>query len=260
MSKSTNSAPALSARRATPVVPNSITMVPKDRPPSCRRRFTGFSLTRPSGGGRRPPAFARNGLRLQHLAVDHVAGRPPLRDGEDAGEGALAHHAEALVRPGQGVGRQDHVVELEDRVRGIDGFLLEDVEGGAGDGALPQGRRQRRLIDDGPAGDVDQVGRRLHPVQLRGADEVAGLRGQGTADEDEVGLPEQVRQRHQPRPSPAAASLAGEGIGGQQVHLEGRAQPADPRGRCCPAPPRRGCAPAGRGPCGRPCRPSAPPA
>ena len=43
---------------------------------------------------------------------------------------------ETLIGPAQGMGRQDHIVQIEQRVVEGEGLDLEDVEAGAGDPSL----------------------------------------------------------------------------------------------------------------------------
>ena len=55
------------------------------------------------------------------------------------------------------------------------GLVLEHVEAGAGDLFARQRADQRRLVDDGAAGGVDEESRRLHQAQLARADLVMRL-------------------------------------------------------------------------------------
>ena len=91
-------------------------------------------------------------------------------------------HAEAGF---QGFGRdsgavrgQHDVAQEGERVVLGQGFGGEDVEAGAGDAAVGERVPERCLMDDGAAGGVDQDGGGLHQGELRGADEVRGLRGE----------------------------------------------------------------------------------
>src|SRR5215470_5067859 len=59
--------------------------------------------------------------------------------------------------------RGDHRVrELAERVVERQRLLVEDVEAGAGDGPVPQGPDEGRLVDDGAPRGVDEVRGRLH--------------------------------------------------------------------------------------------------
>src|ERR1043166_955327 len=67
--------------------------------------------------------------------------------------GAVA--GKALIGPAQRMGRQDHVVELQDRIGRIRRLSLQHVEPGAGDASFLQYLGQRLLVDDRPARRVD---------------------------------------------------------------------------------------------------------
>jgi hypothetical protein len=55
--------------------------------------------------------------------------------------------------------RQDHVVEREQRVPGLQAIVLIDVEHGAGEALFAQRLDQRFLLHHGTAADVDQPSR-----------------------------------------------------------------------------------------------------
>ena len=83
------------------------------------------------------------------------------------------------------MGQQHGVLLLGKALRQI-GFVLVDVQPGAGDAALPQGLHQGPLVHHRSPGGVDEKGRGLHAPQLTGADEVAGVRGQRHVQRNEV--------------------------------------------------------------------------
>ena len=58
------------------------------------------------------------------------------------------------------------------RIFGVRRLLLQHVEPGTGDATLLQHLGQRLLIDDRPAGGVDEKGRRLHQRQALGIHQV----------------------------------------------------------------------------------------
>ena len=68
------------------------------------------------------------------------------------------------------VGGDDHLVHLPQRRLRGQGFLLEDVQRRARQLVRPEGRDQRRLVDDRPAGDVYQDGAVADRVEFRLAD------------------------------------------------------------------------------------------
>src|SRR5262245_14939868 len=92
--------------------------------------------------------------------------------------------------------REDDVVHLAQWMIGGQRLDVEHVEPGAGDLVLPQRRQQRRLLDDGTARGVDDVGRRLHQAELLCADEAARALRQDHVDGDEVRLAEQLLLAH----------------------------------------------------------------
>src|SRR5262249_9448449 len=74
-------------------------------------------------------------------------------------------------------------------------LALEYVEAGAGDLALLERARQRRLVDDRSARGIDQESCRLHQGELARADLVAGLGSERGMQRDEIGLLEQLPGR-----------------------------------------------------------------
>ena len=136
---------------------------------------TCFSKTRQVGpsarsGGRRtprrtiPPVALAKSIQLgrQLRAVEHGLVDDGVRNlaahhaqgGFDAPLAAQAHH---LVGYAQGVRRQQDVIEFEQRIGGVDRLRVQCIEAGGADASLGQGLCQRALIDDGAAGDIDEV-------------------------------------------------------------------------------------------------------
>src|SRR5918999_1448415 len=83
--------------------------------------------------------------------------------GGDRGAGDIA---EELVGPGERMGSDDHVVQLEQRIVRRCGLLLEHVEAGARDAARRERLVQRLFIHHQPARHVDEKGARLHEREL----------------------------------------------------------------------------------------------
>src|SRR5437868_11209546 len=54
--------------------------------------------------------------QIQHLAIDHTAGRASVLDIDHRPDIGGAVAGKALVRPAQGMGRQNRIVELENRI------------------------------------------------------------------------------------------------------------------------------------------------
>ena len=73
--------------------------------------------------------------------------------------------------------------------------MLEDVEGGAGDRPLGQRGDERLLVHDRAAARVHEHGRRLHPGQRGGVDQMPRLVGQRQVQRDDVGGREQLVER-----------------------------------------------------------------
>src|ERR671919_2424408 len=99
---------------------------------------------------------------LECLRVGEMSRDIAAREGENGLAGAAAAAGEGLFGQRDGVRRENHVVELEQWVVRVDRLLLEDVEGRAGDPPVPERLGQRQLVNDRPARDVDEEGRRLH--------------------------------------------------------------------------------------------------
>src|SRR5262249_18798310 len=78
------------------------------------------------------------------------------------GEGGRDTHLGLLGR-GSKVGRQDYLIESEQRIVGRNGFLLEDIEGGPGNIARPNCCCQSLFIDQASASAVDNPDPGLHP-------------------------------------------------------------------------------------------------
>src|SRR5882672_4307991 len=74
-------------------------------------------------------------------------------------------------------------------------FHLERVQGGAGNPVFLQRAQQGRFVHDGATSSVDQVGARFHFLQLRLANETAGLWGKRRVQGNEVALGQQLVQR-----------------------------------------------------------------
>ena len=85
------------------------------------------------------------------------------------------------------------------QIRGVEKLAVDgegrlavvDVEGGTGDVPFAEGVVEGVLVDDGTAGGVDEDGVRAHAFEVGGVDEVAGFRGQGQVEGDDVRLGEE---------------------------------------------------------------------
>ena len=111
---------------------------------------------------------------------------------------------------------QDEVGAVEERAVRRHGLLLLDVEGRAGDGAHPQLPDEVLLLDDAPAGAVDEEGARLHSPEALGLDQVPGRGHERAVQRDEVALREQRVERDPLH----VGALAGEGVVGEDAEAE----------------------------------------
>src|SRR5580692_741952 len=88
--------------------------------------------------------------------------------------------------------RRQYVVERPERVRWRQRLSVEYVDRRTGDLLVLQHADQSLLFDDRPARCVDQPGRWLHPLQLRGPYQAARTAAQHQMDRQDVGPLEQL--------------------------------------------------------------------
>src|SRR5712671_3092385 len=88
--------------------------------------------------------------------------------------------------------RCQHVFERPERVRRRQRLNVEYVDRRAGDSLLLQHADQSLLVDDRPARRVDQPGRCLHSLQLRGSHQAARTAAQHQMDRQDVGPLEEL--------------------------------------------------------------------
>ncbi len=86
------------------------------------------------------------------------------------------------------MGRECHIVELGQRMIGLQRLAVEDVEAGMADMATLQRLDHRRLIDQRAARGVDQDRAGLHPRDARLVEKAAGLVVEHKIERDDVGL------------------------------------------------------------------------
>src|SRR3712207_8672956 len=92
----------------------------------------------------------------KYLRIDDVAGASSSKQIDDTGQTIAGNVTKILVRPAKCVRRDNNIVHRKQRIAGVDGLVLEDVEPGTCDGPLAQGRDQCRLFNDRSASDVDE--------------------------------------------------------------------------------------------------------
>src|ERR1700674_3641957 len=85
-----------------------------------------------------------------------------------------------------------YVVQRPEGVRRRQRLNVEYVDGRAGDSLVLQNADQSLLFDDRPARRIDQPGRRLHSLQLRGPYQATRTTAQHQMDRQDVGLLEQL--------------------------------------------------------------------
>src|SRR5688572_5809335 len=201
------------ARRRSPVMPAPASLPGRPGISLCRRALGSEA----AAIALQPRLEARV---LQHGAIDHAARHAAVLDVEDGLHVRRAIAGEALIGPAQGVRRQDHVVELQDRIVRRRRLLLEHVEPGARDAPLGEHPGQRLLIDDRPARGIDEIGGRLHQRQALGIDEMPGLWRQRTIDAQHIGTLEQILQPDQLDPELLRHLLVGERVVRDEFHVE----------------------------------------
>src|SRR6266436_9550083 len=109
---------------------------------------------------------------------------------------------ERLVKTGRYIAdmrRCQHVFERPERVIRRQRLSVEYVDRRAGDLLVLQHADQSLLVDDRPARRIDQPGRWLHSLQLRGPDQAARTAAQYQMDRHDVGPLEQLVLGNQDR-------------------------------------------------------------
>ena len=96
------------------------------------------------------------------------------------------------VADGAGVWRDEQVGSFPEWVGGGERFGVGDVERGAGDFFLLKSGDERGLIEQGAPRDIDEASRGLHASKLGRADEVHRLAGFRRADDNEIGLGQDI--------------------------------------------------------------------
>ncbi len=135
-------------------------------------------------------------LRREQRRIDRVAGAPPVEDVEHLGRDLLRDEDLGLGRRGAEMRRQQRVRGVEERRAGR-WFRVEDVDPGAGEVAGDERLRDRRLVDDPAARDVEHDRTRLHPGDRLAPDEPLGRAGQRHVHGHDVGAREQRLEVHQ---------------------------------------------------------------
>src|SRR5689334_5601478 len=133
------------------------------------------------------PDQVRRWLESKHLRIDAIRQFPPFKEGKNIVDDNFCHLL-AHFRRGAAEMRGKH--DIRHRLETLVDFrlVLKDVKPGAGDLFGLERAHQRRLVDDGAAGGVDQKRGFFHQPQLAGADLMAGLRVERRMQRDEIGF------------------------------------------------------------------------
>src|SRR5262245_40131326 len=132
------------------------------------------------------PGRPTRGLSVPRAGIHHV---PECLAAAEADE-VVAEQVDAAVedpgrRPGR-MRRQDHVRHVPVG-RGLRQRLVaKRVERGAPDPVVAEGADERRVVDEPPAGDIDEPRLALHRSQGALVDHPLGLGGQRRGEDDEV--------------------------------------------------------------------------
>src|SRR6478752_8913831 len=141
-------------------------------------------------------------------------------DGGDVVDGQGAHGVAGGFAGAGGVRGQDQAVDVQQC--GVDvGFVFEDVQGGAAETPVAQGRDERGFVDDSAAGGVDQVGAGFHRGQRRVVDQVVGLRGERGVHRHHVAVGEQGGGVDE-GDAVLGGARGGAAAGGEDSHVEGQ--------------------------------------
>ncbi len=140
-------------------------------------------------------ALAERKSEPKHLRIDAI-GRPIARKKRGDVVGNVMRHRFARLADGAAEMRREHDIGEFSQRRADLRFVLEYVEAGAGDLSALQRVDERGLVDNRPARGVDEVGGLLHQLELAGADLMPRFLGERRVHRHEVGLPQQIVERH----------------------------------------------------------------
>ena len=165
--------------------------------------------------------------------VDGVRDDPSVERGHDLLGDDHARPVLCLVGGGSEVGRDDDLVELEQRA----GVRLgrEDVERCARELPRPDRLEERLLVDERAAGRVHEARAVPHPGDRVAIDQATGLVGQGRVERDDVGSRQQLLERLELVDAEVAEPVAAnERVEGDDVHP----RPSARRATCWPMRPK----------------------
>ena len=123
-------------------------------------------------GGMIPPPSDL--VLLEDIRIEHIGRTLPLKQSHNIVGSHYGHLGTRLQRSGSEMRRQNNVGALE---AGVDeGFIFVDVESGAGNFLVFEGRDESGFVHDGSARGVDKEGGRFHTVKLGSVEQGARLR------------------------------------------------------------------------------------
>src|ERR1700738_1451171 len=126
------------------------------------------------------------------------------------------------------VRRREDVLQLPERMVGLQRFDVEYINGGTSDLTRLQSFNQSRLVDDRSTRCVDESRRRLHQGELGCPDQLFGTTAQDQMDGHDVGFAEQ-RLLVDEDSTRGAGLLLGEVLApGDHLHAEGDTDARDP--------------------------------
>src|SRR5205823_8595726 len=146
------SMPALAAMRVIPGVLNSKIHVPMGRLPSLRACFSSsVSNSRSSkllGSNAVRLKLGAESRPLEHRPVNHVLRNLAAQHCQHGLDGRFAHHAKALISPGDRMRSEDNVIEFDKRITGRKGCHLKYIQGCATNSVFFEGSVESMLIND----------------------------------------------------------------------------------------------------------------
>src|SRR5258708_3712312 len=145
----------------------------------------------------------------------------------DIRDGILVERLVKTMRYVADMRRRQYVVQRPERVRRRQRLNVECVDRRAGDLPVLQHADQSLLFDDRPARRIDQPGRWLHFLELRGAYQAARTAAQHQMDRQYVGPLEQLALGNQAR-APGFGGLGRQALApGNQIHAKSAPNPRD---------------------------------
>src|SRR4051812_9362185 len=123
---------------------------------------------------------------IQNFGIHNAAWRTLERKINHTLARHSAHIAKHFVRPGNAVGREDHIVEFAKPAWLHDRLHSEAVQCGPSDALIFESVVQCVFVDNAATRCVDEVGTWLHRLHFTTADEAAGFLGQRAVDRYEI--------------------------------------------------------------------------